>query len=197
MPIQSDVGTHRVTVTVSDGHQGQASVSFDIVVANVNDLPVVGNVAPINGTSFKAGEAISFLATATDEDGDRLTYIWKVGGKELGRGSPFTTDRLRPGRHAITLVVDDGNATVESEFDVVVKEREGGIGPMAILLAAGVAVALVIVVVALAMRAKKGATAGGEEIASLAGPSGAAGASAAKAPEGEEPPKIEIEYREV
>jgi hypothetical protein len=196
-PTQSDVGTHRVTVTVSDGHQGEASASFDIVVANVNDLPVIGNVAPLSGTSYKQGEAVSFLASATDQDGDRLAYIWKEGARELGRGSPFTTSSLRPGKHTVTLVVDDGNATVERRLDVVVKEEEGGIGPMAILLVLAIVAAVVIVVVVLAMRSRKGKPSAGEETASLAWPGDTAREPAAKAPEAEEPPKIEIEHREV
>jgi hypothetical protein len=196
-PIQSDVGTHHVTVTVSDGHQGQASASFDIVVANVNDPPVIGNVAPLSGTAYKQGEAVSFLASATDKDGDRLTFIWKEGSRELGRGSPFTTSSLKPGKHTVTLVVDDGNTTVERQLEVVVREGEGGIGLMTILLVLAVVAAVVIVVVALAMRSRKGKPVTGEETASLAWPGDTAREPAVKAPEGEEPPKIEIEHREV
>jgi hypothetical protein len=199
-PTQSVVGTHRVTVTVSDGRGGTAAVSFDLVVANVNDLPVLGNVAPLSGTSYREGEAVSFMATATDADGDALTYIWKEGTKELGRGSPFTTTGLKPGKHTVTLVVDDGNATVERQLDVVVRAEEGGgVGGAgtAILLLVVIAVIVVIAVVALAMRSRKGQPPAEQETASLAGPEGAAGAPGVKAPEGEEPPKIEIEIREV
>jgi hypothetical protein len=199
LPIQSDVGTHRVTVTVSDGHQGQTSVSFDILVANVNDPPVIGNVAPLSGTSYQQGEAISFLAAATDKDGDHLTYIWKEGARELGRGSPFTTTGLKPGKHTVTLVVDDGNATVERQTSVVVKEKEGGIGPMAVLLVLAVVAAVVIVVAVMAMRSRKGKAKAlaDQQSASLAWPGDTAREPAAKAPEAEEPPKIEIEIREV
>jgi len=198
-PTQADVGTHHVTVTVSDGRGSMASVSFDLVVANVNDLPVVGSVAPLNLTSFKEGEAVTFMATATDADGDALTYIWKEGARELGRGSPFTTTSLRPGKRTVTLVVDDGNATVERQLEVVVKEKEGGgVGTGAVItLVAVIAAIVVIAVVALAMRSRRGRPPAEDESASLAGPGGAAGEKAPGAPEGEEPPKIEIEIREV
>ena len=199
-PTQSWVGTHRVTVTVSDGRGGTATIAFDLVIANVNDLPVLGNVAPLNGTSYREGEAVSFMATATDADGDSLTYIWKEGARELGRGSPFTTSGLKGGKRTITLVVDDGNATVERQLEVTVKAKEGGgVGGAgtAILLLVVIAVIVVIAVVALAMRSRKGQPPAEQETASLAGPEGAAGVPGVKAPEGEEPPKIEIEIREV
>jgi hypothetical protein len=192
------VGTHRVTVTVSDGRGSMASVSFDLVVANVNDLPVVKSAAPLNGTSYEKGEEVSFTATATDADGDALTFIWREGGKELGRGSPFTTTGLKPDRHTVTLVVDDGNATVERQLVLVVKGESVGIAPTAIMLAVAVVAAVaVIAVVALAMRSRQGRPLLREEKASLASPGGAAAAPEAKPPEGEEPPKIEIEHREV
>ena len=196
-PEQEDVGEHHITITISDGHSDYVFYEFNIVIYNVNDLPVISNVAPLNGTSYKEGETISFLASATDEDGDTLTLIWREGARELGRGSPFATSGLRPGRHTITLIVDDGNATVESHLDVVVKEREGGIGPMAVLLVVAIVAAVAIVASVLAMRSRRGRPSADQEPASLAGPEGAAGGAAAKAPEGEEPPKIEIEYREV
>ena len=160
---------------------------------------MLGNVVPLNGTSYKEGEAVSFLATATDADGDSLTYIWKEGSRELGRGSPFTTSGLKAGKHTVTLVVDDGNATVERQLEVVVKEKEGGVGGAGtiILLVAVIAVAAVIVVVALAMRSRKGPPPAEQETASLAGPEGAAGGQTTTSSEAEEPPKIEIEHREV
>ena len=198
-PEQKDVGMYHIRITVTDSRGGSDYCEFNFEILNVNDAPVIGNVAPLSGTSYKEGETISFLASATDKDGDTLTLIWKEGARELGRGSPFATSSLKPGRHTITLVVDDGNATVESHLDVVVKERAGGIGPMAILLVVAIVAAVAIAAVALAMRSRKdkARALADQQSASLAWPEGAAGGAAAKAPEGEEPPKIEIEYREV
>jgi hypothetical protein len=197
LPSQGDVGRHRVTVTATDGHGGVVTVAFDLVVVNVNDPPVIGDVNPLSGTSFKEGEPVSFTASATDKDRDSLTFIWREGSRELGRGSPFTTSGLKPGRHAVTLVVDDGNTTVERQLEVVVREAKGGIGTIAIALIAVVVVVVLVVVVALVVRARGRARVGVEEAPSTAGSSAAAGTPADKAPEAEEPPKIEIEYREV
>ena len=142
-PRQKDVGTHHVTITVSDGNGGAASRSFDLVVANVNDAPVVRSVAPANGTSYPGGTSIPFLATATDEDGDPLTYIWKEGTTELGRGAAFSTRYLSSGRHTLTLSVTDGNATTDVmlQVDVTAKARKapGPTMPAAVAALAAVA----------------------------------------------------------
>jgi hypothetical protein len=188
VPDQPQVGSHVVTVTVSDGHNGSASVSFELVVQNVNDAPVIRTLLPANGTSFKEGEAVTFTVTADDEDGDALSFMWREGSTPLGTGSPLAIGSLGPGRHTITLSVTDGKATVERTVEVVVQSKEGGGGggkggpmPLALgLLLVGIAV---IVVVALALRARRGAP--------------PAEQGAAEAPGAEEAPRIEVEQREV
>jgi len=88
---------------------------------------------------------------------------------------------------------------VERQLELVVREKEGGgVGTGAVItLVAVIAAIVVIAVVALAMRSRRGRPPAEDESASLAGPGDAAGEKAPGAPEGEEPPKIEIEIREV
>jgi hypothetical protein len=187
-PKRTDVGTHRVTVTVSDGRGGTASATFDLTVATVNHSPVINAVAPANGTAYDRGEAITFMATATDLDGDALTYVWKEGGIELGRGSTFKTSFPRNGIHTVTLVVSDGNATAERQLEVKVKyatDQGSGLGHVRAFII-GMAIlgtVAIIVIVAMVMRSRKGRPPAEQEAASLAGPEAAAGAPAAKPPE--------------
>ena len=202
-PKRADAGAHRVTVTVSDGRGGTANATFDLTVASVNHAPVITNVAPLNGTSYDQGETISFMATATDSDGDALTYIWKEGGIELGRGSTLKTSLPKASIYTITLVVSDGNTTVERQLQVRVRDLNDlkidiwGHPLLDILLFVVVGAVVVIAVGVMAMRSRKGRPpVEQQQTASLAGSEGAAGAPGAKAPEGEEPPKIEMEYRE-
>ena len=155
---QADVGAHAVTVTVSDGRGGAASVSFELVVANLNDAPVILTVLPANGTVLHQGDALTLSATASDEDGDALGFSWSEGGTDLGAGTPLVLGSLGAGRHTITVSVTDGTATVERTVELVVEEREGGgdgrshIVP--VLLIAVMAVAVVIAL--LLLRSRRG-----------------------------------------
>ncbi len=155
-PRQNHVGTHRVTVTVEDGKGGAHSKSFDIVVVNVNDRPVIKTVLPQNASVFAEGVEVRFQGDARDEDGDLLTYTWKLGGKTLGTGATFATKALRPGKHTITLAVSDGNATAERDVLLEVEGGAGGGVSMAVIGAIVLVVVVVLVVVALlALRSRR------------------------------------------
>ncbi len=124
-PAQADVGAHSVTVTVSDGNGGSDSVSFALVVMNVNDAPVIGEVLPEDGTRYREGEMVRFSAVATDPDGDKLSVYWREGDTELGTGTPFSTQSLSVGTHTITLVVSDGTESAESTLQVIIRAGDG------------------------------------------------------------------------
>jgi hypothetical protein len=68
-------GTYTLRVTVSDGQGGSVQGSVNITVQKVNQPPTVA--AAITGpSSLLAGSTGSFSITATDPDGDPLTYSW-------------------------------------------------------------------------------------------------------------------------
>jgi hypothetical protein len=145
LPTQEDVGTHHVTVTVHDGNGGFADVSFDLVVENVNDEPVIELVMPKDGSHFKEGQTIGFAALATDEDDDPLTYVWSSGDKEMGTGDSLDYKKLKAGTHTVKLVVSDGISSVDWELQVTV---DGGDGPVG-LLVIGSILGIIVVVLAL------------------------------------------------
>lgn len=124
IPTQAQVGSYVVTLTVSDGNGGSASVSFDLEVVNVNDAPVIVTVLPQDGSEFKEGDRVQFSVEATDEDGDALTFVWREGSVELGAGSPLTLRDMAPGAHTITLVVSDGHLEATRTLDIYVEPSE-------------------------------------------------------------------------
>ncbi|HVG58671.1 MAG TPA: tandem-95 repeat protein [Hyalangium sp.] len=68
-------GTYTLRVTISDGQGGSVQGSINITVQKVNQPPVVS--ANITGPStLVAGNTGTFSITASDPDGDTLTYAW-------------------------------------------------------------------------------------------------------------------------
>ena len=73
-PSASQVGSHGVSVTVSDASGLQANQSFTIAVANVNDPPVAGadSYQTLQGATLSVA-APGVLGNDSDIDGDALT----------------------------------------------------------------------------------------------------------------------------
>ncbi len=120
-PAATDVGTYRgVTISVSDGVEQTALPAFDIVVSAgtstgpTNHPPVISGVP---AAAVAAGQAYSFQPTASDPDGQALTFSitgkpsWANFNTSTGllSGTPSTTS---VGSYAnITITVTDGAAS--------------------------------------------------------------------------------------
>ena len=122
-PGQANVGTHNVTITVSDGTAAPVAQSFQIVVANVNDPPVFTSTAP---TAATQGVAYTYTATASDPDGNTLTFAAPTRPAWLtlsGATLSGTPGQANVGTHSVTLTVSDGTAApVAQSFQIVVAD---------------------------------------------------------------------------
>jgi hypothetical protein len=117
-------------ITVSDG-EDTTYANISIEVTNVNDPPSVPVIlSPVNGTSFKVGEAIVFNVSLYDPDlkvGDILQITWlsdkdgQIWQYQSNKAAPFIVNNLRPGRHTITVKVSDGQYEKTSSVEVTVK----------------------------------------------------------------------------
>ncbi len=78
LPTLDDVGSHGVVVAVDDGWGGRAEQSFTLVVAPdaVNHAPTFTSTPP---TSIPVGAAYTYAASASDPDGDALTFELLAG----------------------------------------------------------------------------------------------------------------------
>ncbi len=106
-PTYSQAGSYNVTFTVSDG-QAQDSETVTIMVANVDRPPVL---ADVDSQTVNAGNALSFTLSATDPDGDSLTYSGSPlpsGATLTGQTFAWTPTDTQAGSYAITFTASDG-----------------------------------------------------------------------------------------
>ncbi len=120
-PTSSDVGAQNVTLTVSDGFVS-VNQTFLLNVSLDNEAPIITstpNDRAITGSLF------SYQLTATDADGDLLTYSasslpsWLTFSAASGElsGTPAAANE---GQSTITLMVSDSHTTVVQTFTLVV-----------------------------------------------------------------------------
>ena len=127
-PAASDVGAYdNVAIGVSDGQATAQLPAFSIVVNDVaNAAPVISGTP---ATEVTAGTAYAFQPTASDPDGDALTFsianmpAWATFNTATGRleGTPTASHVGTYGD--IAIGVSDGQATAQlPAFSIVVNE---------------------------------------------------------------------------
>ena len=126
-PTAQQVGSHNITVTVTDGTDARDSeeVAVTVAEAGINEPPVLATIGPQNVDEL---EALSFTATATDGDGDPLTFTLtdnRPRGASITSGGLFewTPDQSQDGDYSITVQVSDGRGGTASEVvDITVHD---------------------------------------------------------------------------
>jgi gliding motility-associated-like protein len=121
-PTNDAVGTHTVTLRVSDGKEN-VDQTFTIEVNNVNDAPVV-TTPPVAEAKENSKYSYTILAADADES-SVLTYSasalpsWLIFNPETGvlEGTPSNADA---GTYEITVSVSDGITTTEQVITIVV-----------------------------------------------------------------------------
>lgn len=101
-------GDYTLTLTVSDG-QG-ASDTDEVNVSVVNTIPVADAGADQTHEATGPLTEVSLSGSATDADGDELTYAWSNG--DTGTA---TTVQLGVGIHFFTMTVTDEQGATDSD----------------------------------------------------------------------------------
>ncbi len=120
VPNQNFNGTDSFVVQVSDGSLN-STIAVTVTVNAVNDLPEITSVAPVVATE---GELYTYLPSATDVEGDALT--WNVGTAPASMTVNSATGELNwtPAEGVtsadVTLLVNDGGANVTQAFTITV-----------------------------------------------------------------------------
>ncbi|WP_186435947.1 tandem-95 repeat protein [Thalassolituus sp. C2-1] len=114
-------GTGSITVQVSDGVLTD-STSFNVSVGVINDAPVL---TAITAKTLNEDSTLNVTVSATDADGDSLTYSITSATAELGASISGTTLTIAPqanysGAGSITVQVSDGALSDSTSFNVTV-----------------------------------------------------------------------------
>jgi hypothetical protein len=131
-PTFEDAGPHVIKVRVSDG-LAYIDAEWNVTVLNVNQVPIVLDLWPLNNTEVDYNAKITFRANATDPDGDPLTFYWRLSDgtllkTETGKTSSVFSKILSGGKqHIVVLEVQDGKGGVTRQYLYIkVKAKPAG-----------------------------------------------------------------------
>ena len=113
-------GPFTATIKAVDGRGEQATASATVTVANPplppNHPPTTSVGGPYVGT---VGQAVSFVATASDPDGDTLTFTWDFGDGGTGTGATSSHTYQQVAQLTVTLTVSDGHGGTHTDVSTV------------------------------------------------------------------------------
>lgn len=115
-----DPGERTVEITVEDAHGSQATISYSVAVQSRPPEFVDWSPQESTLTSVESGESVQFEVTATDPDGESVSYEWYVDGSYAGSGETFTQQFTTSGEYTVTVVAKDASgATERHEWSVL------------------------------------------------------------------------------
>jgi VCBS repeat-containing protein len=122
-------GTFAVTIIATDVHGITASDSFNLVIAAVNDAPVIDEVTSNLARSSNEDTVIIGTIVASDVDLDTLTYALATGGSPAHGSVTFSG-----GTYSYTPT---GNYNGADSFTVQVSDGHGGIDTVVVNVTVG------------------------------------------------------------
>jgi len=118
-PTSTQVGTHNITFIASDSNAVQDSETVTVTVTSPTNRPPV--LAAIGSKSVSENSLLTFTISATDPDGDTVTYSatgLPTGATLTGRTFSWRPGYTQAGTHNITFIASDG-ALQDSEVVAV------------------------------------------------------------------------------
>jgi chitinase len=112
-------GTFTVALVVRDdaGLSNRTTATINVR----NRAPEMATSPGLGPVSVETGSSRIFTVTASDPDGDALTYTWRVDGSVVGgNANVFTFTGTAPGSHTVNVTVSDGSLAISREWTVTV-----------------------------------------------------------------------------
>lgn len=118
-------GNYVIACLVSDEHGAQATANVSItVVTSINDAPVISKLNARPG-KIDLGAISELTCTATDADGDTLSYTWRAAfGVLSGEGKTvnWTAPRVEGNYQVICIVSDGRGGEAVDSIAIVVRD---------------------------------------------------------------------------
>jgi hypothetical protein len=96
-----------------------------IYLATKNDPPKISGVTGSPTTALAGATSVTFSASASDPNGDSLTYTWAFGDGSTGSGASASHVYLSAGSYSASVEVSDGKKKVTGTTNVTVKSIAG------------------------------------------------------------------------
>lgn len=121
------VGVKTVKLKMRDGYFAQAGPDevedeMSRTVEVLNREPTVGEIS--HGGSSKTSDPQTFSVTATEPEGDPLTYAWSFGDGQSGSGASVSHAYSAPGTYNVVVVVSDGQgASIVKQLPLTIASK--------------------------------------------------------------------------
>lgn len=117
------VGTHTLTLTVTDNDGATGSDTVDVtILANQGPTADAGAALTVSDTDSSGSETVTLVGSGNDVDGTITTYQWTEGSTALGTSSTISPV-FTVGTHVLTLTVTDNGGATASDSVVVTVEQ--------------------------------------------------------------------------
>jgi hypothetical protein len=117
-------GYHSVGVAVGDAGGGTTALNWTVLVLKTNLPPEIRSFGPPADPAMDEGQTLAFSVSASDPNGDPLTYEWVLDGYSAGFGDQFnySPDFTQAGNWTLQVIVRDGGFTVGHSWNITVRD---------------------------------------------------------------------------
>ena len=125
----STVGSHTLTLTVTDNNGATASDSMTVTATEAPNSAPTANAG--TDKSVEVNQAVTISGSGTDTDGTIASYQWKEGATVLATTASFSYTPSTVGPHTLTLTVTDNNGATASDSMTVTATEAPNSAPTA------------------------------------------------------------------